>query len=185
MYNNGVGLSVTWTLGCGSNFQGMANIWNASNVLGTGSQANALETVANHFKLALVQVEEGIGASPFEQLPVSVVLERCQRYLRKSFELGTAPGQNVGNTGGAAFAVSHVSSGNFGTRVQFGGRMRAAPTITTYNPIAANANWRDNMNNADRVVTVADQSESGFTLTGASGAAGATNYIHWLATAEL
>jgi hypothetical protein len=63
--------------------------------------------------------------------------------------------------------------------------MRAAPTITTYNPSAANANWRDTTNGADRTVTVSDQSEGGFVVTGAGGAAAALNYIHWQASADL
>ena len=86
---------------------------------------------------------------------------------------------------GAAFAVSHVASAVFGNRVEFDNNMRAAPTITTYNPSAANANWRDTTNGADRTVTVSDQSESGFVLTGAAGAAAASNYIHWQASADL
>jgi hypothetical protein len=73
----------------------------------------------------------------------------------------------------------------FGTRVEFDSNMRAAPIITTYNPAAANANWRDATNSVDRTVTVGDQSESGFTITGVAGAAAASNYIHWQASADL
>ena len=54
---------------------------------------NVLGTVGNRFKLAIVQGEEGVGASSFEQLPVTAVLERCQRFYRKSFELAMAPAQ--------------------------------------------------------------------------------------------
>jgi hypothetical protein len=141
--------------------------------------------VGNHFKLALVQVEEGVGASPFEVLPQDIVLDRCRRHYRKSFPQATTPAQNVGSTVGATFVVSDVASAVFGTRVEFDISMRAAPTITTYNPGAANANWRDVTNGADRTVTVSDQSESGFVVTGAVGAAGALNYIHWQASADL
>ena len=63
--------------------------------------------------------------------------------------------------------------------------MRAAPTVTTYNPAAANANWRDTTNGTDRTVTVTDLAENGFVMTGAAGAAAALNYIHWQAAAEL
>lgn len=185
LYTNGIGIGVAWILACGSNFYGAADFWNGANVLGTASQVNALDTIGNHFKLALVQVEEGIGASPFEQLPQDVVLDRCRRYYRKSFGLGAAPIQNVGSNVGAAFAVSHVATAAFGARVEFDTNMRAVPTITTYNPAAANANWRDVTNGADRVVTVSDASESGFNAKGAAGAAGASNYIHWDATADL
>jgi hypothetical protein len=185
LYTNGVGINLAWTLACGPNFQGAADTWNASNVLGTSNQANALDTIGNHFKLALVQVEEGIGASSFEALPQDIVLDRCQRYYRKSFALATTPAQNVGSTVGAGFAMSHVASASFGTRINFDSRMRTTPTITTYNPSATNANWRDVTNSIDRTVTVGNQSESGFTMKGAIGAADAENYIHWQASAEL
>ena len=112
-------------------------------------------------------------------------LDRCRRYYRKSFQLATAPAQNVGSNIGAAFAMSHVAAAAFAAKVEFDNNMRAAPTVTTYNPAAANANWRDVTNGADRTVTVGDQSDSGFTLTGTAGAAAALNYIHWQASAEL
>jgi hypothetical protein len=186
LYDTGHGISVTWLLAAGSNFVSTANAWSAGNFLaGADPNANAMDTVDNHFKLALVQVEEGVGASPFEVLPQDVVLDRCRRHYRKSFPQATAPAQNVGSTVGATFVVSDVASAVFGTRVEFDTSMRAAPTITTYNPSAANANWRDTTNSADRTVTVSDQSESGFVVTGAAGAAGASNYIHWQASADL
>jgi hypothetical protein len=183
-YDTTQGITFAFAMAVGATFQGTANAWQAGNFLGASDQTNALDTIGNHFKLALVQVEEGIGASAFEELPQHVVLSRCQRYLRKSFELGVVPAQNSGSLVGAAFVMSHVTPATLGTRVQYD-RMRAAPTITTYNPNAANANWRDATNGADRTVTVADISETGFNITGASGAAAALNYLHWLASAEL
>jgi hypothetical protein len=185
LYDIQHGIAVTWLLTCGSTFISTAHTWNAGNFLAGGTPANALDTIGNRFKLALVQIEEGVGAAPFEALPQDILLDRCRRYYRKSFALGTAPAQNVGSTLGAAFAVSHVASAAFGGRVEFHTSMRASPTITTYNPSAANANWRDTTNGADRTVTVSDQSESGFVLTGAAGAAAASNYIHWQASSDL
>jgi carbohydrate esterase-like sialic acid-specific acetylesterase len=185
LYTSGIGLRIGWALSIGSNFQSTPNSWSAGNVLGGSDQVNALGANGNHFKLALVQVEEGVAPSAFEQLPISVVVESAQRYYRKSFELATVPAQNVGTTVGAAFAMSHVAAAIFGTDVQFDVRMRAAPTITTYNPVAANPNWRDITLGGDRAATVADQSESGFTVTGGGGGASSLNYIHWQATAEL
>jgi len=185
LYTSGIGLIINWTLAAGSNFQSAANAWTGSDIRAGADQVNGVDSTTNHFKLALVQVEEGLDASPFEQLPISVVLERAQRYYRKSFEFATTPAQNVGTTVGAAFAMSYVSAATFGTDIQFDNRMRAAPTITTYNPSATNANWRDMTLGGDRTPTVADPSESGFTITGGGGGAGSLNYIHWQAAAEL
>jgi Carbohydrate esterase, sialic acid-specific acetylesterase len=187
LYTTSSGIMITWALGMGSNFflGATPDAWNAGNFLAAGTSVNVMDTIGNHFKLALVQVEEGVGASPFEQLQQDVILDRCRRYYRKSFAQATAPAQNVGTNVGAAFAVSHAASAVFGTRVEFDSNMRAGATITTYNPAAANPNWRDVTNGADRTVTVGDQSESGFTITGAAGAAAASNYIHWQASADL
>jgi hypothetical protein len=187
LYTTSGGIFVTWSLAIGSNFfiGATPDAWNAGNFLVAGTSVNVMDTIGNHFKVALVQVEEGVGASPFEQLPQDLVLDRCRRYYRKSFALAMAPVQNVGSTVGAAFAVSHVAAAMFGARVEFDSNMRAAPTITTYNPAAANANWRDTTNATDRTVTVADAAEGGFTVTGAAGAAAASNYIHWQASADL
>ena len=63
LYDNQHGCSVTWLLTCGSNFISTPNSWNAGNFLAGGTPANALDTIGNRFKLALVQIEEGIGAS--------------------------------------------------------------------------------------------------------------------------
>jgi hypothetical protein len=185
LYTNTIGIIAIWTLAVGSNFMFTPNVWNATDVRAGSGQVNFMDAVGNHFRLALVQVEEGVGASSFEQLPQDVLLHRCRRYYRKSFALGTAAAQSVGSTVGAAFALSHVAAAAFGTRVEFDGSMRAAPIITTYNPSAANANWRDITLGGDRTPTVADQSESGFVITGGGGGAGSSNYIHWQASAEL
>ena len=83
LYDNGVGLFVTWVLTVGSNFISTANTWLAGNFMAGGTPANAMDTIGNRFKLALAQIEEGVGASPFEALPQDVVLDRCRRYLPK------------------------------------------------------------------------------------------------------
>src|SRR4029077_19062684 len=116
---------ITWALGMGSNFflGATPDAWNAGNFLAAGTSVNVMDTIGNHFKLALVQVEEGVGASPFEQLQQDVILDRCRRYYRKSFAQATAPAQNVGTNVGAAFAVSHAASAVFGTRVEFDSNM--------------------------------------------------------------
>ena len=182
LYDTGIGISIIWLLACGTTFITTPNTWTAGNFFaGVDPTVNAMDTIGNHFKLALVQVEAGTAATPFEPLPQAVLLNRCRRYYQKSFALATAPVQNVGSTIGAAFALSAVAAASFGTRVEFDSSMRAVPVITTYNPNVANANWRDTTNAADRTVTVGNQSESGFTVKGAAGAAAADNFIHWQA----
>ena len=66
--------------------------------------------------------------------------------------------------------------------------MRAAPSITTYNPSAANANGRDTQAAANVTVaaTAASDSSLQFTFTGVAGTAvGNALVVHYTASAEL
>lgn len=114
-------------------------------------------------------------------------LDALQFTFQKNFPLGTAPAQSVGTATYNLTAVDPTGvTGTFGGSVNFQNQMRANPTITTYNPGAANANWRDTTNSADRTVTVTGTpSLAGFQLTGASGVAAAVNAINWQASAAI
>jgi hypothetical protein len=63
---------------------------------------------------------------------------------------------------------------------------RIAPTVTTFNPSAANALWRDTTNSADRAVTLGTHSDNSVTIQHAGGAmaAAADNFIHYTADSE-
>jgi hypothetical protein len=130
-----------------------------------------------------VQMEEGTVANEWLPTPIHETMAQCLRHFRKSFALATAPAQNAGVTGAMA-TISHVAAATFGVRVHHD-PMRIAPLITTYNPSAANANWRDTTAGADRTVSVGTASETGFFITGSSGAAGSSNYIHFIEDARL
>lgn len=112
-------------------------------------------------------------------------LSRCEPYFVKSFPLATAPAQNTGSVLGAMHVRTVVASADEVGVVRFGRRMVKAPTITTYNPSASNANWRDLTNSADRTAATAAVGETGFIITLAVGAINANNYIHYVANAEL
>lgn len=112
-------------------------------------------------------------------------LPRCQRYYEKSFPMATAPAQNTGLYGPALYA-NVVANGTGLAMAHFKVTKRTTPGIfTTYNPAAANANWRDQTAGADRTVTVVGTSESTAIITGASMLLGNANYIHWTADSEL
>ncbi|MBI1188323.1 MAG: carbohydrate-binding protein CenC [Alphaproteobacteria bacterium] len=128
--------------------------------------------------------------SPFEERPIGVELSLCRRYCRKSFLEATAPAQNVGvNTGEFTFPALQAGATNQRAHVRFEPGMRAAPTITLYNPAAANAQARDKTASGDCTSTAAaNASENGFDLTAtgnASTAIAGALCVHYLATAEL
>lgn len=136
-----------------------------------------LEAVANFVSPAY---------TPFEQLPFDHYLRSAKRFYRKSFPYSVAPVQNVNSSTGTLMTVGMMTSANtFGGSFDFDTPMRVAPAVTTYNPFAANANWRDTSNSADRVVTVQQISPDRVTITGAAGVLSSFNQIHYTAEAAI
>ena len=133
-----------------------------------------------------VQLEVGTIATPFEFRPFAIELGLCQRYYEKSFPYGTAPVQNSGSANGGFIVYQPTgATGNLSGQVQFKQTKRASPTVTTYNPSAANANWRDVTNSADRTASVGNIGDSGFNIVASSTVASSANAICWSADAEL
>ena len=54
-------------------------------MLGSTNQVNTLDSTANNFKIALVQLEAGSVATPFETRSVGQELALCQRYYHRIF----------------------------------------------------------------------------------------------------
>jgi hypothetical protein len=121
-----------------------------------------------------VQFEIGEVATRFDRRQFAEELRDCQRYFWKSFVYATAPATNAGNTGSinwAAVGVGAVASRS--TEVAFPVPMRLAPTVTTYNPEAANAEVRNDTDNADCTSTAGAGTDRGLivTYTGTAGTA--------------
>lgn len=137
-----------------------------------------------------LQVELGGAATAFYRLGYNEQALWNRRFLRKSFRPTVAPAQNAGPDGAWRFVqVVGAGASQLWGWVSFGTLMRAVPTITLYNPSAANAQMRNENAVADGSGTAASNAtEDGFLITGttaAGSAAGQQNAIHWLASAEL
>ena len=183
-WTNGSGLTVGWTLYCGTTRQGVAGSWQSGWALATSSQVNVLDTIGNIFAITGVQLEVGSTPTPFEHRPFGVELGMCQRYYEKSFPYATAPAQNTGVTLGAAYATGQVVNQAFSTSVTFAVAKRAAPTITTYAPDSATANW--SLNTTTPTAATANIGDSAFAVTGSTAVTAGNGYsIHWQAVAEL
>ena len=184
-WTSGAGVTVGWTLYAGTDRQTSAtNTWNNAWYLTTPSQVNAVGTIGNIFALTGVQIEVGNQATPFEHRPMPVELAMCERYYEKSFPFGTAPAQNTGATLGAAYAVGQILNQAFSTAVTFAVTKRAAPTITTFAPDAATANWSTNATTP--TAATANIGDSGFALIGNTAVTAGNSYsIHWTASADI
>lgn len=154
--DNGRGLSFNIYLALGSTYLGSAG-WNSVSIYGVTGQANAYATVNNTFQITGVQLEKGSTATSFDYRPYGTELALCQRYYWKTFVVDTAPAQNVG----AGNQLFNICTNNVSNGLYFPVSMRATPTITTFNPYAANASFRVPNSSTDVAVTPAELSASG------------------------
>jgi hypothetical protein len=185
-WGSGTGVRVGWVLQAGSTYNaGTANSWYISSFdYATSNQVNVFDTVGNTFKLADVQMEVGTADTPFERRTFGFELGLCQRYFEKSFTFATTPAQNVGSSVGAAYATGQVNNQTFSTHVNFAVSKRATPTITTFSPDAATANW--STNTTTPTATTANIGDSSFAIAGNTNVTAGNSYsIHWTASAEL
>lgn len=137
-------------------------------------------------------VTVGLNSTPplIELRGIQHELDFSQRYFNSTFGNGNAPAQSFGLAGALGAQDYGATAGEVFTQWNFATQMRAAPAITTYNPSAANANWRDVTGSSDVVVSVDPDSAKGTSgvLIGAQTTAltaGHRLYIHATASAEL
>lgn len=112
------------------------------------------------------------------------------RYYEKSFVPGVVAAQNVGsNLGASTYYVGVAGINKNGVRESFKVPKAKTPALTTYNPAAANANWRNITLAADSGVPVQDIVDAnGFSLGNpqiVSDLVGGLCGIHWVADARL
>jgi hypothetical protein len=155
------------------------------------ARTNSLIQQSGTFDISQVQMEEGSIATNFEYRHPATELALCQRFYEKSFPQGTAPVQNA-TAAGAYFCpqvVGASTSQNCGT-IKFVATKRAVPTVTFFNPQAANAQARNTSTGADcsstsSIQTSTDSSINLATVTPATTQAGQSIAIHWTADAEI
>ena len=142
-YQSGTGLFVTFSLATGTNFQGSVNTWQAGNLFATANQVNFMASATNVFYLALVQVESGEVATPFEQRTRQKELNLCQRYYIKSFNQDTAPANGIPQ-GSVNYTVERSGVTFDRLRIFFPVSLRnVVYTTQTYNTNAATSTWHN------------------------------------------
>jgi hypothetical protein len=159
---------------------GSIAIPDAPNASNTCLQVVIDPTVATN--IAQVQLEEGTVATDFEYRPIAEELALCQRYYRKSYDEGVAPGA-VTNAGAVQYVAASTSAGQ--PQVPLG-RMRTTPSVTTYSPVtgASGQVWHIN-GAADTPGSVTNLGETGF-LNSVGAHVDTNSYrLHYTADAEL
>lgn len=104
-------------------------------------------STAQTLDIANVQLELSSTAHAFVPRHIQEELTLCQRYYTKTFTQATAPAQNTGTA--AMLHTLAITNGSFDIQWSFPTTMRVAPTITLYNPAAANNDARNFSDNTD------------------------------------
>jgi hypothetical protein len=137
---NGRGLLITWGLGSGSTYTtSTLNSWQNTDGLYFTSGAVAVGATLNAtWQITGVQLEKGSTATSFDYRPYGTELALCQRYYEKTFNIGTAPADNVQSSDrkqGVAFTTTDI--GYYGI---FKVEKRANPTMVFYKGSNAGTN---------------------------------------------
>ena len=120
---NGIGIRLDWNLGSGSDYQGTANSWTATNDLTTSGSVSVVGTSGATFYITGVQLERGTNATSFEFIDYGRQLIQCQRYY---WQWGNAAGYQSGGFAG----MTYSSTLGF-VAVQFPVTMRSGPTLSS------------------------------------------------------
>ncbi len=185
---NGKGIRLSFGLGVGSDRTGTAGSWAAANYASATGAVSVVGTGSATFYITGVQLEAGTVASPFERVEYGAMLRACQRYFLKTFDQSVAIAQNAGRNGSLrAYAwTTSASTVPIGITWQYPVEMRAAPTITTYNPNNTNSSWRNNGNTGDAgAATTEIGTRNALLYINATLGATDSFIIHASATAEL
>lgn len=121
--------------------------------------------------LSLAEAGLYFGASvrTWTPRPASAEILLCKRYYQKSFDLETAPAQNAGNAAALLAIAGKATTGTQILTTRLPVTMRIDPTVTTYNPGAANAQVRDTTVLGDCSSTATSQTTKEFLLISATG----------------
>lgn len=190
LYSGGtVGLRVDFPLSVGSDYQTTAGAWQTGNYIGTATTVNSTSSASNVFRITGVAL--GLGAVPaaVHYRAIQDELMLCQRYYEKSFAFGTTPAQNIGLGTEVCFATIAAGAVSARTHIPFKVSKPLSPTVTLYNPAAANAQVRDISGSLDCSGSTANEVTNwGFRIecTGNAGSAANSRLgVHWVADAEL
>ena len=92
-----VGCYMFFGLGVGSSGSGTAGSWSSAQYWSATGATSVVGTNGATFYITGVQLEKGATATPFENRLYGTELALCQRYYQKSFDLGVAPANGLGD----------------------------------------------------------------------------------------
>ena len=184
--NNGVGISVIFSLGTGTTYSGPAGAWASTNYVSATGATSVVGTNGATWYVTGVQLEVGTVATSFERQIFSNQLAQCQRYFCKSYDLATVPGTAT-NTGASATAIySAAFNGTATVSFTFPVEMRSAPTVVNYSSVNASTTGKCSSPTVDYNVNGANaDTRQAYVSATSSGGNGTQMFYQWTAAAEL
>lgn len=88
--DNTTGLSVSFQLGRGTSTDGTENTWSSSTIVSSAGNVDFAANSGATFYVTGVQLEQNYQPTPFEQRPIGVELQLCQRYYYRRTATVTA-----------------------------------------------------------------------------------------------
>jgi hypothetical protein len=146
---------------------------------------------ADYIDYSIIQLEDSPVFTGFERRTKGAEQTLCERYFEKSFPIGTAPAQATGLNSGELQLRNFGGAGSSVYMFQrFATRKRVSPTMTFYNPGAANGAVRsiDTASDCTGTVVGANTTDNEFNVQAtipAGAVAGNLVGVHWTASAEL
>lgn len=135
---------LTFAAQCGTTFQTTAGSWQTGGPFYcTSAQTQQLAVASSTLEIAAVKMQRGTSATAYGVAPYSIELNKLRRYYVSTFPTGTAVAQSAGLAGALESISATATANTLGLYWRFPVQMYAAPTVTAYNPAAANTNCRD------------------------------------------
>jgi len=117
---NGIGVTLTFSLGAGPDRVGTAGAWAGANYTGATGETSVIGTLNATWYITGVQLEVGSVATPFERRPYGTELMLCQRY----YWVYTSSNNYIG------ILQAYSSSAVYGVLVNIPVTMRATPSVS-------------------------------------------------------
>ena len=185
--SNGVGMNLTWSLGCGTSARG-TDFWSAADTDGSSSiTAFPIQTASATWQLTGVQLESGTvsqsSATPFERRPMALEMALCQRYFYKTYNHENAPG--TATTVGQVVGIA-TSGGSMRITVPFKVTLRDTPsTVIVYSPVTGGSGvYRDDTGAVERTSSLVSVGAESASISGSTSASALVRF-HIAAEAEL
>ena len=161
------------------------NSWHTTSNQRVGdNQTSFFDSTSRTFFLTGLQLEVGEQATPFEHRSFADELARCQRYYQKSYNYSVAPG--TATQVGATYSTTETSA-SYPTAgfTSFPVKMRATPTITSYDYAGNSGKIRGGADNVAVYIQAPGESGFGNYVNNVSVSANSGVALHYEAVAEL